>query len=231
MRWTNRWWKAGAAFALIAVLAACGPPAVDEVVPNGSPAQNGGWCAVFTDEEVAALVGDDQLERVRQSGELRPGRTPSKLCSVLWAEGDTLRSVASGGTLLAWDPYGGQEVFLRVFPVLGEDGHKLENGTTVELADGVYLRGGTVHAWTILESEGEAPEVAEFAMDIGDQLPGTLSAEELAEIGERMRNTTAGVVDWSDQSRPFRPEDLEPFLDAAQERGAIGPWRGHELGQ
>lgn len=218
-----------AALTLALVLAGCGPPPADEVVPNAAPAQDGRWCAVLTDEEVGALIGTDQVERVRQSGELRRG--PSGDCNVGWADDENYRRVATVTKVESIEPYGADVVFRRILPALGEDGHRLEGGTAVELGDGVYWWDDNLLVWTVLEADDGVPTVVELHLNVSDGLPGELSHDALAQIGERLRDMTQGVFEWGGETRPFQPEDLTAFLDAAEEADAIGPWRGHPYGE
>ncbi|MEE6272372.1 hypothetical protein V2J56_03290 [Georgenia sp. MJ206] len=224
--------RAGWIAAAAVVLGACGAPAPEEVITDGAPAQDGRWCAVLTDEEVGTLVGEDQVGRVLQVGELERSASYVKECGVRWADGADYVGVATARWVHAREPSGGDFVFRQVLPVLGEDAQRVADGTTVELGDGVFRRDDELFVWTVLEpGGGEAPQIAEMSLSIHDQLPGALSDEDLAQIGERMLGMTPGMVDWTGQARPLGTEDLTALLDGAEAAGAIGPWRGHRSGE
>lgn len=227
----GRWLSLGA---VLLVLVACTsePPSPEEVIPDGSCSEDGRWCVVLTDEDVSALVGEDQLERVREISHLKPGPTSSQQCMVAWADGEDFRTVV---TLLKYseDQRDGAELLYRAaLPVLGEDARKLRDGRTDELGDGVYTSDEYVHSWTVMEpQDGGPPTVGELRLRFyrgQDGLPsGALDA-----IGERMQGAAPGLFDWDGESRPFMPEDLATLLDAAVEAGTMsGPWRGHAYGQ
>lgn len=202
-----------AAGGAVLLLAACGAPSPDDVIPDGSPAQDGGWCAVLTDDDVAALVGPDQVERVRQGGELARTRTTTE-CSVYWADGDEYELVATVRAISAAEPNGGDMPTRRILPVLGEDGSLVADGTTAHLGDGVFRTDEEVVTWTVLGPDDDAPGLAELSLYLPGDVPGDLSEDRLTEIGERMQSMTAGLVDWQGPARPFEPEDLASFLPA-----------------
>ncbi|MFC4553952.1 hypothetical protein [Georgenia faecalis] len=188
------------------------PPA-DEVIPNSSPSQEGGWCAVLTEEDVAALVGADQTERVRQSGQMSRTRT-TRECTLYWADGREYTTVATIRAINGGVIGDGDMGHRRILPVIGEGGRLVADGSTVELGDGVYRHGEYVVTWTVLGPDEEQPAIAETALYIPDGLPGEISQERLAEIGEQMQSMTAGLVDWQGQARPFAVEDLARLLEA-----------------
>lgn len=200
---------------------------------DARPAQDAGWCAVLSDEQVGALVGEDEMPRVRQVAELRPVDRPTRQsCFVVWADGETYARIAAFGVDVDSTAYGSGLLFYTVFPLLGEDGHRLEDGTVVQLGDGAFVREDSVRVWSVVEDDDERfPRLVQLSMTLGEDLPGSLGEDELARVAERMEEMTPALVGGRAEVRPFELADLEPFLDGAQEEGLIDPWRGHSDGQ
>lgn len=196
-RRSGRWWGVAVA-ALLAVGGCSAPPPVEEVIPRGGMPQSGGWCHILSDAEVASLLGDGELDRVRQVGAFDPGLSPSASCDVVWADGGTPVTMADGWTALVSEVDGVyyRDEVRRLGDLLGPHGQRLESGEVEQLRPGVYL-----------DVETGAMSVF-LGCGLGEDVPGVMSTslvvtptetgeapgpEELALLGERVEEMTRWV--------------------------------------
>lgn len=67
--------------------AGCSPPPVEEVIPRGQLPTGDLWCQLLSTEEVETLLGEGDLDRVRQVGDDQPDPERRSFdCNVTWAD-------------------------------------------------------------------------------------------------------------------------------------------------
>lgn len=206
------------------------PPPVEEVIPDGEQPLDDSWCQVLSSGEVQALLGEGDIERVRQSGGYRPAMDRSVArCSVVWADGDhpvvlvnSMIERLRGGQLYV-------ESLTDLRDMLGTRGQRLDAGDVVELQPGTYLhipepdrRGaverGSVRVFLGCDTGERQPALLGASADIRVAEAGrNLTQEQFAALGERLVATTTQVYPCDGELRSLGPEDWEPLTELALE--------------
>ncbi|MEE6272371.1 hypothetical protein V2J56_03285 [Georgenia sp. MJ206] len=147
--------------AVLTLTACTSQPPVEDVIPRGRVPQGDAWCRMLTTEQVETLLGDGDMDRVRQVGDLTPDSGVSPNCDVVWADEHmqevitrTVISRASGGGQHYRDHLG------NLRSLLGPDGQRLSSGEVEQLEAGVYLEGeASLAVFLACESGTEPPDV------------------------------------------------------------------------
>lgn len=211
------------AMVLLAVLAAAScssPPPVEEVIIRGHHPQADGWCRILDDEAVTSLLGEGDLDRVRQVGEFDPRFSPGASCDVVWADGNEPVPIVNGRSRLLTDnsSYYRDEIG-QLRDLLGPEGQRLSSGDVEEVSPGVFLR-----------VDSNAFVYVFLACDVGEELPGVMStrlalwssetgeipsAAELTSLAERAEELTRWVHQCPGEITPLGVDDWEPLLELA----------------
>lgn len=213
-------WRLAAACALAAALAAC-TPSPEEVIPGGYLPDDGIWCSAFSEEDITAMVGLDELDRVRMSGTIAideqvedrtARRDHGRACWIVWADGGSRWPLASvsldriSATTFP-DPVGR---LCQTF-VCANSG-RLENLPRT-LAEGVYAWGSTsLLVLTFGHDADGQPVVEQASLAYGSHTPWPTD-EQLTQIGLRLQDALIDSPRTPADARPFTVQDINAFTE------------------
>lgn len=199
---------------------ACSAPAPEEVIRDGWTPPGDLWCSMLTEDQVRQLLGDGDLERVRQVGDFAPGLPSDLDCDVVWADDDRpvrlvtgVMSSASGAPALRF-------ALRNLRETVGEGGARISAGEVEQAGPGAYV-------------DVEEQEVAAFlACDEGGPMPLLLHAtvepvptgsgeqwtnEQLLSVADRLAEMTRRVYDCPGEVSGLGPEEEQVLSERYRE--------------
>ncbi len=212
--WRARW----AAVPALLLLAGCGAPPVEEVIPRGAVPEDDLWCGVLEAAQVEALMGDDAsggLERLRQTGALDESTGVTPRCTIVWADGKEPVELAD---FYMVSPPAGRDLAIKLDDTqsfLGPDGERVASGEVREVAPGTYYDAeqellSVKQACTVGEG---LPEVFNTNMYTSATESGReLTVDELAAAGTRMGQLAVATYGCTGDVSPLSPQDISELV-------------------
>ncbi|QEW02026.1 hypothetical protein [Microbacterium lushaniae] len=204
--------------AVAGLLSGCAAPPTEEVIPHGEVPEDGVWCELVSTEDLETLLGDADVQRVREVRGFGADAGPSSPCAVAWADGDERVEVVSSHTLFT--PGGGSylDAVTSLRDFLGPEGERLGAGDVEELQPGVYFDVGRefITVFETCENGGSAPALRTGSLYLspapgGDQLaPG-----QIASLGERLTQLLDERYACPGEVRPLGAGEWEGLAEAA----------------
>lgn len=208
------------------LLAACTPSPEDVIGEDAYQPTDGIWCEAFTDDDITALVGEDQLDRVRAVGTLpideaiEDHRTAherrSEDCTIVWADGSrdaTVAEVTLGR--LSWAIP--DQSFDLLYQLTGYRGVYEEDSVPTQPVDGVFLwhpssSRTSTSILTFGRDDQDEPIMEYGNIRISTRLAAELTDDQRTEIGRRLQDALIASPRTPEDARPFTETDLETFM-------------------
>lgn len=205
----------------VSALAACSsPPPVEDVIPRGRVPQGDTWCRMLTTEQVETLLGDGDMDRVRQVGDLTPDSGVSPNCDVVWADEHMQENIV---TAFSGETSGGGRYYLDALDnlggLLGPGGERLSSGEVEQLEPGVYLSGeqGSLSVYLACEAGEDLPAVLRSGLHLGPTETGEqVTREEVVTLGKSLRDLTTWVHQCPGEVLPLDAADAELLIERAR---------------
>lgn len=175
---------------------------------------------MLTEEQVAQLLGEGDLERVRQVGDFAPGRVLDPSCDVVWADDDQPVRLVAGLMTSAGGVPSLRDALRHLRVTLGEGGERIAAGEVEQAGPGAYvdLEEHTAAAFLACDEGGPLPRLLHATVEPAPTESGEQwTDEQLLSVAERLAEMTRRVYECPGGISGLGPEEEQSLSETYRE--------------